>query len=105
MAENLVKLINALTNPKRGKGRLGPAPSRKALGQSRAEVLPTGEAPDDGSSGIISPLVEQAYTGSTFYSLTSSDGLFIFEFGDQTEYIDDDGAGTSIVVKHIDPEA
>jgi len=105
MTDNLVKLINSLTNPKRGKGRLGPAPSRKALGQSRSEVLPSGEAPDDGSSGIISPLAEQDYTGSTFYSLTSSDGLFIFEFGDQTEYIDDDGAGSSIVVKHIDPEA
>ena len=69
-----------------------------------SEAVPAGAEPGSGG-GVTSPLIEQAYAGSTYYSLVSSDGLFVFEFPDQTEYIDDDGAGDSIVFEHLDPSA
>lgn len=98
----LADAIERLTKKKRGRGRLDPAASRDAIGVSVAEAVPTATEP---GSGVVSPLVEQAYAGATFYSFTSSDGLFVFEFGDQTDYIDDDGNGDTITVKHLDPSA
>jgi len=100
LREDLKRFINT----SRGRGRLDPAPERDAIGIAVSEGLPTANEPASGG-GVDSPLVEQAYTGSTWYSLTSSDGFFVFEFGDQTEYTDNDGAGSTIVVKHIDPDA
>ena len=100
---NLAEALNRLSGKKRGKGLLPDPPKRDGIGVARSEAVPAGAEP--GSSGIASPLVEQAYTGSTYHSLVSSDGLFVFEFPDQTEYIDDDGAGNTITVKHRDPSA
>lgn len=102
---NLAETLQRLqSKPKRGKGRLPPAAPRDGLPESVAESVPTGASPGDTSgSGIVSPLAEQAYAGATFYSLTSSDGLFVFEYPASTEYVDDDGFGASIIVKHLAP--
>jgi hypothetical protein len=94
-AESLKRLIK----PQRGKGRLQEAAAREALATAISEALPATGAGD----GVSSPLVEQNYTGSTYYTLTSSDGLFVFEFPDQTEYLD--ANSQSIVFEHQDPSA
>jgi hypothetical protein len=93
--ENLRRLIQ----PQRGKGRLQEAAARESLAVAVSEALPATGAGD----GVSSPLVEQNYTGSTYYSLVSSDGLFVFEFPDQTEYLD--ANSQSIVFEHQDPSA
>lgn len=90
---------------KRGQGRLQEAPTRAGIAVARSEASPSAPSGVSSSGGITSPLVEQTYAGSTYYTLTSSDGLFVIEFADETTYIDDDGAGDSYVVKHIDPDA
>jgi hypothetical protein len=95
-AESLKRLIK----PQRGKGRLQEAAAREALATAISEALPATGA---GGNGVSSPLVEQNYTGSTYYSLVSSDGLFVFEFPDQTEYLD--ANSQSIVFEHQDPSA
>lgn len=57
----------------------------------------------ESEAGIASPLTEQEYTGSDFYTLTSSDGLFVFEFSATTQYLD--AVSRSVVVVHRDPDA
>lgn len=99
---DLTDSLKRLINPRRGRGLLAPAASRDAIAVSRS--IAYNSEPESGS-GVTSPLVEQAYTGSTFYSLTSSDGFFVFEFGDETTYIDNDGTGAEIVIKNLDPDA
>jgi hypothetical protein len=92
--------IQRLTRQPRGTGRLDTPAVREALPEAISEAVPPGT--DTSPGGLVSPLVEQAYAGSTYYSLVSSDGLFVYEYGDQTEYVDDDGTGVSMVVKHLD---
>jgi uncharacterized protein YidB (DUF937 family) len=99
---DLKELLERLVNPERGKGRLGAAAARSALGPSVATAYPTAAQPG-AVGGLVSPVVEQAYAGSTFYSWVSSDGLTVLEFGDTTTWIDDDGAGVTFVIKHDDP--
>lgn len=101
---NITEAIERLSGKKRGKSRLPAATERDAIGVAKSETVPSGVEPGFGG-GITSPLVEQAYAGSTYYSLVSSDGLFTFEFPDTTTYTDDDGAGDAYVFEHIDPEA
>lgn len=96
---NDAEQIQRLTRQKRGRGRLGEAADREALEAAESEAVPGGTDP---SEGWASPLVEQAYTGSTYYSLVSSDGLFIFEYADLTDYLDDDGGGVTRTFKHLD---
>lgn len=103
MPETLQKLLEQLTGGARGPGRLQEPATRGAIPQDVVEGVPEAAATSGG--GITSPLVEQAYAGAVFYSLTSSDGLIVFEFGDETEYIDNDGNGNTITVKHRDPAA
>lgn len=95
---SLNEAIDRINNKKRGKGRLDSAPEREALPKSVAVALPTSQAL---GGGIASPLTEQPYTGSTYYDLTSSDGLFVFEYPDQTEYLD--ANGETVVVIHLAP--
>lgn len=97
-------LIESLLPKKRGKGRLSDPPERDAIDISVSEAVPSGASPGT-ADGVTSPLVEQTYAGSTYYSLTSSDGLFVYEFPDQTAYIDNNGAGDTITFIHIDPAA
>lgn len=98
--------IDRLIPKKRGQGRLQEAPERDALPPSVTEATPAAPSEEGGGGGgRISPEVEQTYTGSTYYTLTSSDGLFVLEFPDQTTVIDDDGAGTALVYKWLDPDA
>ena len=99
---DLANAIDRLVPPGDGKGRLPPAPARDAIGESVSEALPIATSPTGDGSGPVSPWVEQAYTGSTYYSIVSSDGLFIWEYPDQTIYIDDDGNGDAFTVKHLD---
>ena len=75
---------------------LGPAAAGQVLPASKATALPGASA----ASGVKSPLTEQEYDGDTWYQFVSSDGLFVFEYPDQTEYID--GDGNSLVVVHLD---
>jgi len=96
---NETESIKRLIKPMRGKGRLQESAAREALSIAVSEALPATGAGD----GVSSPLIEQNYTGSTYYSLTSSDGLFVFEFPDQTEYLD--ANSQSIVFEHQDPSA
>lgn len=95
------EVVDRLTTKERGKGRLEPAPSRAAILESIARATPT--SADPLGAGVTSPLAEQAYAGSTYYEMLSSDGLFTFEYPDETQYIDNDGAGDIILVKHLAP--
>lgn len=98
----ITEALERLLPRKRGKGRLPPAPTRAGLGPSIAEAVPSGG--DRGSgTGWISPIVEQEYTGSTYYYMVDSSGLFTFEFGHELTLIDDDGAGDTYVIKLDDP--
>ena len=97
----LNKIIDRANRKKRGKGRIGPAANRdkinKGVGVARPAAKPTG-------GGVASPLEEQYYDGAVgYYSMTSSDGLFVFEYGVQTDYID--GNGDTVTVVHLDPDA
>lgn len=105
---DLARVIRKLTGTQRRRisGRLLDAsPQRDAIGKERASAPreATGTAEVSGSEGIASPLTEQAYEGATYYSLVSSDGLFIYEFPDETTYLDADLR--EVVVRHLDPEA
>jgi hypothetical protein len=97
----IAEQLKRLTETSRGTGRLDPAPTRDALPVAVSQAFNSGAEP--GTGGITSPLVEQEYAGETFYSWTSSDGLFVLEFGDTSTWIDDDGAGATYVFKHDDP--
>ena len=93
-----------LMPPSRGKGRLKPAAAREKIGVSRAEATPTSdEEESSGAGGWVSPIVEQAYSGSTFYQHVDSSGLFTLEFGDTWTGIDDDGNGDTYIIKNDDP--
>lgn len=96
--DNLPAQLAALINPARGTGRLEEAATRGAIGVSVTEAQP---ATPSGTGALVSPLTEQAYAGATWYSLVSSDGLFVFEYPDETEYRD--AVNTSIVVQHLAP--
>lgn len=87
----------------RGKGRLKPAPTRGAIDSAASQALPSGADPSSSASGIVGPLTEQAYAGSTYYYQTSSDGLFVIEFADYTDYVD--AETNTLRFLHIDPNA
>lgn len=92
--------LRRLLETSRGRGRLGPAADRDAIGIAASDAYPSSEI---GGGGIASPLTEQEYTGETFYAFTSSCGFVVFEFGDVTTYID---AATNIVnIVNLDPDA
>lgn len=104
----LARVIRGITvgNRRRIAGkRLDPAGTPAPVGPARAVAARklAGDAAT-GGGGIESPIVEQPYTGETFYYLTSSDGLFTWEFGAETTTIDADGAGVTHVWKHLDPQ-
>lgn len=99
---SLAEQIGRLIPPKRGKGRLPPAPTREAIGVAKSEAVPAGADPSS-ASGIVGPLTEQVYAGSTYYYQTSSDGLFVIEFADYTDYHDADL--TILRFNHRDPNA
>lgn len=90
--------LERLTGKKRGKGRLKPAAARGAIPADTVTVYPSASSP--GGAGVAWPLVEQPYTGSTFYSLRSSDGFIVFEYGHTTTY--QDGSGELGDVQHLD---
>lgn len=98
MAESLPTLLERLVSPNRGKGRLQEAPTRDAIPPAVSEAVPEGD-PLNAAGGIASPLTEQAYTGSTYLTLTSSDGLTVFEYPDETDYLD--GNGDTVTVIHL----
>ena len=83
---------------KRQREPLSALPSADPVPGSTTTATPT---PEGDGGGIDSPLTEQPYAGSTYYQLISSDGLFVFEFADETEYLD--AAGRSVVVEHLEP--
>ncbi len=99
---NLGSVIDRAYRKKRGKGRAKVAPNRDKIEKSISVARPA--AAEGG--GLTSPLVEQYYDGSNgYFQLTSSDGLFVFEYGQTTDYIDADGSGNLITVKNLDPDA
>lgn len=99
---SLAEAIERINAKKRGQGRLGPAATRDKIDVSIAEAVP-GTAPSEGDVG--SPWVEQYYDGAQgYYELVSSDGLFTFEFGTETDYLNNDGTGDIIKIKHRNPE-
>lgn len=77
-----------------------PPPESILAVRNIAERDDPGEEDDGG--GIASPLTEQEYTGSTYYNLTSSNGLFVFEFPDETDYLD--AVNREVKVIHRDPD-
>lgn len=96
--EDITEHLSRLVPKQRGKGRLVPPPTREGLPASVAEVLPNDTTP---GGSIASPLTEQAPSDTSTYSMTSSDGLFVYEFYQQTDYLDANGDG--LVVEHRDP--
>lgn len=93
MADDLTELLRALTDPPRGKGRLGEPPARSSLGVASSE----GVTAESLNAGVAWPLTEQPYAGSTFYSLTDSSGFFVFEYPDETEYLDGNGDTGTVI--------
>ena len=86
---------------KRGKGRLKAAPTREKLDQSSSTAYP--DAVAGAATGIVGPLIEQAFIPGDYYYQTSSDGLFVIEFPEYTDYLDADS--TTLRFNHIDPNA
>jgi len=86
---------------KRGKGRLKPASTRDKLDSSSAVAYP--DAGTGSATGIVGPLDEQAFVPGSYYYQTSSDGLFVIEFGEYTDYLDADL--NTLRFNHIDPNA
>jgi len=68
-----------------------------------ARVVGLRTVSEETDAGIASPLTEQEYTGSDYFQLTSSDGLFVFEFSETTPYLDANSQGVTVV--HRDPDA
>jgi len=94
--------LKRLTNPKRGKGRLPPAPSRSSLPRDLTLSYPVGDS--NATGGIAWPLTETNTTPpSEYFHMTSSDGFVVFEFGRETYYTD--GNGDSGAVINLDPSA
>lgn len=88
---------------KRGKGRLKPAPTREKIGPAKSIAYPDAASGTANPTGISGPLDEQPYSGSTYYYETSSDGLFVIEFPEYTDYLDADLI--TLRFNHIDPNA
>jgi len=83
-------------NRKRGKSRLKPAAAREAIGADAVATYPVGS--DVGGGGIASPLTEVGpNSSSTTYQITSSDGLFIFEYESNVDFEDGNGDTVEIV--------
>ncbi len=93
----LSKIIDRANRKKRGKGRIGVAKNRDKINKSIGVARPTGAT----GGGVASPLTEQTYDGTLFYALTSSDGLFVFEYPAYTDYVD--GNGSPLRIIHLDP--
>jgi hypothetical protein len=100
MGLTIQQQIKRLADPPRGKGRAGEIPDRDAIPAAKSEAVPDTEAISNGT-GIASPLTEQAYSGSAYYQLVSSDGLFVLEFPVQTRYLDADSK--ELIVDHTAP--
>lgn len=79
---------------------LGAAPTADPIEAARGIGTPVASG-SDATGGIAWPLTEQPYTGSTYYQLTSSDGLFVFEYGATTPYSDGDGNAGEVI--HLAP--
>lgn len=77
------------------------APAGNTIPAARGVGLRTVSTESD--AGIASPLTEQEYTGTTYYQLTSSDGLFVFEFSTSTPYLDANNRSVNVI--HRDPDA
>lgn len=102
-ASDLADLVRRLSPQPRGKGRLPEAPAVAGLPASKVEAVPSGGRGAVTGAGIVSPLLEQPYTGSTYYQLVSADGLFVFEYPAETTYRDDNGTGASFTFSHSIP--
>jgi hypothetical protein len=88
--------IESIIGKTKSKKLLPEAPQREKIEPSKTEATPAAA-----TGGIASPLTEQAYDGTVFYQQTSSDGLFVIEYGAYTDYVD--GAGNDVRVIHLDP--
>ncbi len=96
---NIGVIVDRANRKQRGKGRAKVAATRDKIEKSVGIARPT----DTTGGGVASPLTEQYYDGAEgYYNLTSSDGLFVFEYGTQTEYTD--GQGELVTVVHRDPD-
>ncbi len=99
---SLAEALDRIKAKKRGQGRLPPAAKRDKINVSVVETIP---GSTQQSSSLQSPWVEQYYDGAEgYYNLVSSDGLFTFEFGAETEYLTDGGAGDAVTIQHRNPE-
>lgn len=92
------ELTSLSRHQKRQREPLAALPGGVTVAGSTSTATPT---PEGDGGGIDSPLTEQQYQGAVYYQLVSSDGLFVFEFAEETEY--KDAANRSVVVKHLAP--
>lgn len=90
---NYITPVARLTPTPRGKGGLNPAADRASIPASASEAVPEVEGQASTGTGIASPLTQQTHPGTaTVFSLTSTDGLTVFEYWSQSEYLDDNAA-------------
>jgi hypothetical protein len=118
LKRNLERLLN-ITN--RGTGRLPPAPDRAALPESRAKAYPsqheatgagiaspvTENKVSDGAGGYIASRTYVQETGvDKIFLLTSSDGLYTFEYKllEQIDMTDANGEDVSFIYQEVDPD-
>ena len=74
-------------------------PVFRAVGSREANQESTGGA----ATGLVGPLDEQTFNGTTFYVMNSSEGLFAVRYGEYTDWED---ANESIIrYNHRDPNA
>lgn len=95
--DDITDQIDRLLPKKRGKGRLGPAPSREALPVSVAEVLPESTKP---GGGISWPLTETSRVTETVRVYDPNDATRYVDVERVTElYLEDDeGNAASIIL-------
>ncbi len=95
----LTEAVERLIPKTRGRGRLDPAAERDGIKESIGITYPSASQPGSGGGGVASPLTEQPYTGTTYYDFVSSDGLFVFEYPTETDYLD--GNNDEVTVVHL----
>jgi hypothetical protein len=94
--DTIQERLKRLTNAKRGKGRLPPAPQRSSLPKDLAVAYPVGQQ-QGGTGGIASPLTEQGTAPTEYYHMTSSDGFVVFEYGRESYYTDANGDPVQVI--------
>lgn len=93
---NLSEAIGRLLPKKRGKGRLPPAASRGAIGESVSEAVPSAAEP--GGAGVNWPLTEISRVSETVRVYDPADASVFIDIERATQVTFQDAGGEQVVM-------